>query len=64
MPSVDDKRLVALLAAGLKDLTIGRELGVGPRTVERRLQRIMAYLGTRTRFQTAVEACRRGWLEL
>lgn len=62
-PSAEDKRLVALMAAGLQDATIARELGVGPRTIERRLRRIMNFLGTRTRFQTAVEAGRRGWLE-
>lgn len=61
-PSSADRRMLALLAAGMKDAAIAHQLGVGPRTVERRLARIMDRLGTRTRFQTATEATWRGWI--
>ena len=46
----------------MKDAAVARQLGIGPRTVERRLRRIMEQLDTRTRFQTATEAARRGWI--
>lgn len=59
----DDRRLLSLLAAGLKDSAIARLLGMGQRTVERRVRHIMDLLGTQSRFQTGVEAARRGWID-
>ena len=53
---------LALLVAGLKDQAIGRQLGISPATVDRRVRRIMQILGARTRFQAGVLATRRGWL--
>jgi len=47
--------LVRLLAAGLNDKVIARELGVSLRTLERRIAALMSELGVRTRFQS-------GWL--
>lgn len=61
-PSTDERRMLALLATGMKDAAVARQLGIGPRTVERRLRRIMEELDTMTRFQTATEAARRGWI--
>ena len=55
--------LLVLLAAGLKDDDIARQLKIAPRTLDRRLQQLMAELGTRTRFQTAVVAIERRWLQ-
>jgi hypothetical protein len=60
-PSEDD-RLLSLLAAGLKDEAIGRQLGVSLRTVHRRTSELSAELGARTRFQAGVLAERRGLL--
>ena len=55
-----DEVVLALLAAGATDSTITRQLGVSRRTVERRVQHLMAHLGATTRFQAGVEAGRRG----
>ena len=44
-----------LLAAGLQDVTVARQLGIATRTVERRMQTLMRELSATTRFQA-------GWL--
>lgn len=61
-PSTEDRRLISLLAAGLKDEIIARHLGVSLRTVGRRIDHLMDVLDARSRFQAAVEAGRRGWV--
>lgn len=48
--------LVRLLAAGLGDKVIARELGVSVRTLERRIADLMAGLDARTRFQLGWQA--------
>lgn len=53
-----EQRLVSLLAAGLKDEAVARQLGVSLRTVHRRTSDLMARLGARTRFQAGVQAAR------
>ena len=55
-------RLLTLLAAGFKDEAIARYLGVGVRTVRRRVAESMDELGVRTRFQLGVAAERRSLL--
>jgi len=60
--SDDELTLLTLLGAGMKENSIASQFGINPRTVERRLSSITARLGTATRFQTAVEACRKGWI--
>jgi len=55
-------RLLTLLAAGFKDEAIARYLGVGVRTVRRRVAEVMDELGVRTRFQLGVAAERRSLL--
>jgi sugar-specific transcriptional regulator TrmB len=57
-----DDRLMSLLAAGLKDEAIARQLGVSLRTVHRRTSELSTALGARTRFQAGVLAERRGLL--
>jgi predicted transcriptional regulator len=59
---VADPQLLALLAAGLTDESIARQLGLGPRTVQRRVRQLMDRSGAQTRFQAGVQAMRRGWL--
>jgi DNA-binding CsgD family transcriptional regulator len=49
--TADDERLLALLSAGVKDEAIARQLGVGLRTVERQVRRLMDAVHVRTRFQ-------------
>jgi DNA-binding Lrp family transcriptional regulator len=57
-----DLRLLTLLAAGAKDETIARQLGISPRTVTRRVAELLDQLGARTRFHAGVLAARNGWL--
>jgi sugar-specific transcriptional regulator TrmB/DNA-binding CsgD family transcriptional regulator len=57
-----DERLLLLLAAGLKDEAIARQLGVSLRTVHRRTSELLDGLGARTRFQAGMQAVRRGLL--
>jgi DNA-binding CsgD family transcriptional regulator len=54
--------LLGLLAAGLTDEAIGRQLGWHPRTVQRHVRRLMTELGAQTRFQAGLQAAHRGWL--
>lgn len=54
--------LLRELAAGAKDEQIARALGLGLRTVRRRVAELLDELGVETRFQAGVEAVRRGWL--
>ncbi|ADD43166.1 helix-turn-helix domain-containing protein [Stackebrandtia nassauensis] len=58
----DMQRLLGLLTAGVSDGTAARQLGVSPRTFQRRLQELMASLGARTRFQAGLQAGLRGWI--
>jgi DNA-binding CsgD family transcriptional regulator len=62
--SVDarDRRILALLANGLSDHVIARDLGISTRTVERRVRDLMNRLTATTRFQAGVQAVRRGWI--
>jgi DNA-binding NarL/FixJ family response regulator len=53
-----DRRLLTMLAAGLKDDAIARQLDVSSRTVGRRVADLMALLGARTRFEAGVRAQR------
>jgi predicted transcriptional regulator len=57
-----DPQLLALLAAGLTDESIARQLGLAPRTVQRRVRQLMDRAGAQTRFQAGIQAMRRGWL--
>ncbi|MBC6468632.1 helix-turn-helix domain-containing protein [Actinomadura alba] len=58
----DDRRLLALLLAGLKDDAIARQLGMSTRTMRRRMKHLLDLLGADNRFQAGVQATRRGWL--
>jgi DNA-binding CsgD family transcriptional regulator len=60
--SEDDRRLLALLAAGLTDEAAGARLGMSRRTVVRRVQHLMALCGARSRLQLGWRARDRGWL--
>lgn len=58
----DERELLRLLNAGVKDEAIARRLGVSPRTLSRRVTRLLERLGAATRFQAGLQASRRGWL--
>jgi DNA-binding CsgD family transcriptional regulator len=57
-----DRTLLTLLAAGVTDQAIARHLGLGLRTVQRRISTLMRQLGAQTRFQAGLQAARRGLL--
>lgn len=57
------QQLLPLLASGLKDEAIARQLGVAVRTVHRRVASLMEELGAQTRYQAGLQAARRGWYE-
>ncbi|MFE7795744.1 hypothetical protein [Streptomyces sp. NPDC057460] len=50
-PAEADQRLVQILAAGLKDETAARRLGLGVPTIRRRIAAVMEQLDATTRFQ-------------
>jgi sugar-specific transcriptional regulator TrmB/DNA-binding CsgD family transcriptional regulator len=58
--AAEDRRLLALLAAGLKDDAIARQLGTSPRSLRRRLRHLLDELNAETRFQAGAQASRRG----
>lgn len=58
----DEREIATLLAAGLSDKAIARQLGVSLRTVARRTSSLMATLGAHQRFQAGVHAANRGYL--
>ena len=60
---VATKQVIVLMAAGLRDKTIGDRLGMNVRTVERHVTRAMELLGARTRFEAGILATRLGWLD-
>ncbi|WEH40516.1 helix-turn-helix transcriptional regulator [Streptomyces sp. AM 2-1-1] len=62
-PAQEDRRILALLHLGMTDSAIARHLGVGHRTVQRRLQKLMAQVGASTRFQLGWHAARNDWID-
>ncbi|MER5631884.1 helix-turn-helix transcriptional regulator [Streptomyces nitrosporeus] len=62
-PAGTDRDIVALLHVGLTDAAIARQLGMGHRTVQRRLRALMDEVGAATRFQLGWHAAREGWLD-
>lgn len=60
--SPHERKLLALLTAGLKDQSIANQMGIAPRTAERHVAKLMRKLGSRSRFQAGVQAARRGWV--
>ncbi|MFJ4900212.1 helix-turn-helix transcriptional regulator [Streptomyces sp. NPDC088727] len=58
-----DREIVALLHVGLTDAAIARQLGMGHRTVQRRLRSLMDEVGAATRFQLGWYAAHAGWLD-
>ncbi|MPZ95514.1 MAG: hypothetical protein GEU96_11560 [Propionibacteriales bacterium] len=60
--SDEDRALVTLLASGLTDSAIARQLGLSTRTMRRRTRRLFDDLSAGNRFQAGVQAIRRGWI--
>jgi DNA-binding MarR family transcriptional regulator/DNA-binding CsgD family transcriptional regulator len=61
-PAESERLLLSLFVAGLPDKAIASQLGVSRRTVQRRLDRLMATAGVDTRTGLAFQAARQGWL--
>ncbi|MDX3078609.1 helix-turn-helix transcriptional regulator [Streptomyces sp. MI02-7b] len=59
--SDEERRIISLLAAGFSDEAIARQLDLGYRTVQRRVQALLGQLGAVSRFQAGVLAANRGW---
>lgn len=57
--SNDDLRLLRLVAAGLKDRAVARELGIAVRTMSRRIHALMNHLGAENRVQVGIQAAKR-----
>ncbi|MEU8843165.1 helix-turn-helix domain-containing protein [Streptomyces roseus] len=62
-PTDLDRRILALLLAGLTDQAVATQLEVSPRTLQRRLRHLMDVAGVRTRMQLGGHAVRHGWAE-
>ena len=58
----EEERVLGLMVAGVKDEAIARELGIGLRTLRRRMQHLLHLLDAETRFQAGIQASRRGWV--
>ncbi|MGW7327703.1 winged helix-turn-helix transcriptional regulator [Streptomyces sp. NPDC054840] len=61
-PADLDRRILALLLAGLTDQTAAAQLGLSPRTLHRRLRHLTDMAGVRTRMQFGGYAVRHGWV--
>lgn len=61
IPSAETELLV-LVAAGLTDAAIARQMGVSRRTVQRRLHGLMQQIGVTSRSQLAIHAERAGYI--
>jgi len=57
-----DRRLLHLLNLGAKDEHVARATGMSVRSVRARVARLMALTQSRSRFQLATAAVRRGWI--
>ncbi|MEU6072799.1 helix-turn-helix domain-containing protein [Micromonospora sp. NPDC047074] len=57
-----DTQLLTLLLSGLTDAAIARQLGMGKRTVNRRVQSLMDRAGVSSRVQLGWQAARLSWI--
>lgn len=57
-----DQKVLSLLLAGLTDASIGAQLGLSLRTVQRRVRQMMDRARVGTRVQLGYEAGKRGWI--
>ncbi|RLV09946.1 hypothetical protein CTZ27_01445 [Streptomyces griseocarneus] len=62
-PDAVDLEVLSLLFVGLTDTSVARQLGLGLRTVQRRVKRLMELAGVTTRLQLGRHAAERGWTE-
>jgi DNA-binding CsgD family transcriptional regulator len=55
-----DRSILRLMAGGVSDAAIARQMGISSRTVERRVRILLDRLNATTRFQAGVQAARQG----
>lgn len=62
--TADDRsrHILSLLATGMTDASIARELGMSQRTLLRRINHLHEQLGTTSRFQLGAQAAIQGWI--
>ncbi len=60
-PTTLDRRILALMLAGLSDQAVASQLDLSLRTVQRRLRHLQDHSGVRTRMQLGWYAARHGW---
>lgn len=60
-PTELDRKILALLLAGLSDQAVSSQLNLSMRTLQRRLRRLMDVAGTGTRMQLGWHAARNNW---
>ncbi|MEV0722457.1 transcriptional regulator TrmB [Micromonospora purpureochromogenes] len=60
-PTELDRRILALLLAGLTDHVVAAQLDLSLRTLQRRLRHLMDLAGVETRMQLGWHAARHGW---
>jgi two-component system, NarL family, response regulator LiaR len=58
-----EREVLALVARGLPNKLIARELGIAEKTVKTHVSSLLAKLGVNDRTQAALLAVRRGWVE-
>ncbi|QDC26228.1 helix-turn-helix transcriptional regulator [Georgenia yuyongxinii] len=58
----EERELLQLLARGMKDEAIGRQLGISIRTVRRMINTLSSRMDTTSRFALGARAVTRGWL--
>ncbi len=61
-PTPQERSILRLMLAGVRDEAIAREIGVSIRTFRRNLAALMNKLGAENRFQAGVKASAKGWL--
>ncbi|MFD7253857.1 helix-turn-helix transcriptional regulator, partial [Streptomyces sp. NPDC059895] len=61
-PDGPDLEVLSLLLAGMTDASVAQQLGLGLRTVQRRVKRLMELAGVTTRLQLGWRAYERGWV--
>ncbi|WP_031086685.1 helix-turn-helix transcriptional regulator [Streptomyces sp. NRRL WC-3549] len=61
-PDAIDLEVLSLLLAGLTDASVAKQLGLGLRTVQRRVKGLMELTGVSTRLQLGWHAYERGWV--
>ncbi|MFK8905744.1 helix-turn-helix domain-containing protein [Streptomyces sp. YS-3] len=61
-PDATDLEILSLLLAGMTDASVAKQLGLGLRTVQRRVKGLMELTGVTTRLQLGWHAYERGWV--